>query len=295
VRKQFTGYERDDETELDFAEARMYANKLGRFTVIDPIILESVRLADPQRVNLYIYVRNNPLNFTDPLGERIKVKGSEEDRKRYEDDLNKRLKGSGLQVTVNKKGFVEVKGKASDKLTSGAKLLLSAIGHDKTATISLVRNDGQVDFGTPYGNNGDVASEQRIDVGDLDVLNKANIQGFDGSNLIYHETVEAIEIQIYGSDPEKAHEQANFVAPGLVAESLFSQPDNEGRIAQQIINYRVANSTIRFASLSNFATRPTIQTYDTNKQATSNKDKFKFRATYPLGIGEIQSGEYKPQ
>ena len=87
----------------------MYQNKLGRFTVIDPIIMESVRPADPQRVNLYAYVQNNPLNLTDPLGEKIIVKGSAEDRQRYADDLNKRLEGSGLRVTVNKKGLVEVK------------------------------------------------------------------------------------------------------------------------------------------------------------------------------------------
>ena len=29
IRKKFTGYERDDETGLDFAQARMYANRLG--------------------------------------------------------------------------------------------------------------------------------------------------------------------------------------------------------------------------------------------------------------------------
>jgi hypothetical protein len=128
----------------------------------------------------------------------------------------------------------------------------------------------------------------------LDVLNKANIQGFDSSNLIYHETVEAVEIQIYGSDPEKAHGQANSVAPGLVPESVFSVPDNDGRIAQQITNYRVANSTIQFAALSNFGNRPTIKSYDDNKLANSNKDKFKFRATNPLNIGEIKGGVYKP-
>ncbi len=32
VRKQFTGYERDLESDLDFAQARMYSNRLGRFT-----------------------------------------------------------------------------------------------------------------------------------------------------------------------------------------------------------------------------------------------------------------------
>ncbi|KXK07351.1 MAG: cell well associated RhsD protein [Acidobacteria bacterium OLB17] len=37
IRKQFTSYERDTETDFDFAQARMYANRLGRFTSPDPL------------------------------------------------------------------------------------------------------------------------------------------------------------------------------------------------------------------------------------------------------------------
>lgn len=36
IRQRFTGYEKDDETGLDFAEARMYQNRHGRFTAVDP-------------------------------------------------------------------------------------------------------------------------------------------------------------------------------------------------------------------------------------------------------------------
>ncbi|MBV6496994.1 MAG: hypothetical protein DYH05_08755 [Acidobacteria bacterium ACB1] len=37
IRKQFTGYERDTETSLDFAQARMYANTLAHFTLPDAL------------------------------------------------------------------------------------------------------------------------------------------------------------------------------------------------------------------------------------------------------------------
>lgn len=70
-RKQFTGYERDKETDLDFAQARMYANRLGRFTTTDPIIMSPDRVIDPQIINLYQYARSNPLKFTDSTGEEI--------------------------------------------------------------------------------------------------------------------------------------------------------------------------------------------------------------------------------
>ncbi|MBV6496997.1 MAG: hypothetical protein DYH05_08735 [Acidobacteria bacterium ACB1] len=72
VRKQFTGYERDNEVGLDFAQARYYSSKLGRFYSVDP---ESAGAIEdyPQSWNAYAYVGNNPLNFTDPDGEKWKV------------------------------------------------------------------------------------------------------------------------------------------------------------------------------------------------------------------------------
>jgi RHS repeat-associated protein len=67
VRKRFTGYEKDDETGLDFAEARMYQNKHGRFTAPDPL-LASASAANPQTFNRYTYTGNDPINYTDPSG-----------------------------------------------------------------------------------------------------------------------------------------------------------------------------------------------------------------------------------
>jgi RHS repeat-associated protein len=67
VRQKFTGYEKDDETGLDFAEARYYNNLHGRFTAVDPM-LASGKSADPQTFNRYAYVSNNPTNSIDPTG-----------------------------------------------------------------------------------------------------------------------------------------------------------------------------------------------------------------------------------
>jgi RHS repeat-associated protein len=66
-RKKFTGYERDNETGLDFAEARYYSNTQGRFTRPDPFA-GSATIANPQSFNRYSYVSNNPVNATDPTG-----------------------------------------------------------------------------------------------------------------------------------------------------------------------------------------------------------------------------------
>ncbi len=67
VRQKFTGYQKDNEAGLDFAEARMYASNFGRFTAVDPL-LASGRSANPQTFNRFIYVGNNPIIITDPSG-----------------------------------------------------------------------------------------------------------------------------------------------------------------------------------------------------------------------------------
>jgi RHS repeat-associated protein len=65
VRQQFTGYERDDETGLDYAQARYFSSTQGRFTSPDPVAGSQI---NPQSLNRYAYVLNNPLRYTDPSG-----------------------------------------------------------------------------------------------------------------------------------------------------------------------------------------------------------------------------------
>jgi RHS repeat-associated protein len=67
VRQRFTGYQKDTETGLDFAEARMYENRHGRFTAVDPL-LASGKSADPQTFNRYSYTSNNPIIRIDANG-----------------------------------------------------------------------------------------------------------------------------------------------------------------------------------------------------------------------------------
>jgi RHS repeat-associated protein len=72
VRQQFTEKERDLESGLDYFGARYYANPLGRFTGADAFMKDS-NVTDPQSWNKYAYVRNNPLKFIDPDGEKATV------------------------------------------------------------------------------------------------------------------------------------------------------------------------------------------------------------------------------
>jgi RHS repeat-associated protein len=64
----FTGKERDSETGLDYFGKRYYSSGLGRWTSVDPILIKIDRLIDPQRLNLYAMVGNNPVTNKDPDG-----------------------------------------------------------------------------------------------------------------------------------------------------------------------------------------------------------------------------------
>jgi RHS repeat-associated protein len=132
VKQGFTGYIKDDETGLDYAQARMYKNSLGRFTSTDPIIMAPERAVDPQQINLYVYTRNNPLNYVDLNGEIINEPTSfanEEEKKRYEKWKEKFLSTEEGRKMWNKyaddKGFtldISITDRGSDQQNGGAKV-----------------------------------------------------------------------------------------------------------------------------------------------------------------------------
>ena len=85
IQQKFTGKERDAETGLDYFLARYYSAAQGRFTSPDEFTggivdaysggqvqqsgpLPYADITDPQTLNKYAYVRNNPLRYTDPDG-----------------------------------------------------------------------------------------------------------------------------------------------------------------------------------------------------------------------------------
>ncbi len=62
---RFTGQKLDPETGLYFYNGRYYDNEIGRFISADPFIQTPF---DPQNLNRYSYVINNPQNYVDPDG-----------------------------------------------------------------------------------------------------------------------------------------------------------------------------------------------------------------------------------
>jgi RHS repeat-associated protein len=65
LQHRYTGQEQDPETGLYFYHARYYNPVLGRFLSPDSIVPGA---GNPQSLNRYSYVTNNPVNLTDPSG-----------------------------------------------------------------------------------------------------------------------------------------------------------------------------------------------------------------------------------
>ncbi|MBL8192584.1 MAG: hypothetical protein JNM06_02090, partial [Blastocatellia bacterium] len=85
IKQKFTGYFKDDESGLDFAQARHFNGALGRFMQPDEFtggpeefydfVVKAADnptfyaiLTDPQSLNKYQYAYNNPLLYVDPNG-----------------------------------------------------------------------------------------------------------------------------------------------------------------------------------------------------------------------------------
>ncbi|HUF05415.1 MAG TPA: RHS repeat-associated core domain-containing protein [Aridibacter sp.] len=67
LRPGFAGLLSDPESGLNYAEARVYDSRNGRFTAVDPM-LESADASDPRTLNRYVYTLNDPVNLIDPEG-----------------------------------------------------------------------------------------------------------------------------------------------------------------------------------------------------------------------------------
>jgi RHS repeat-associated protein len=73
---KFTSYMRDEETEPspangtanDYASARYFGSRMGRFLTPDPADTSATCLLNPQTQNRYAYVTDNPVNSTDQTG-----------------------------------------------------------------------------------------------------------------------------------------------------------------------------------------------------------------------------------
>ena len=213
VERKFTAKKRDNETGLDYFNARYFSAPLGRFISPDPLYIEARRLADPQQLNLYSYVRNNPLKFRDPTGMYINFDcDTDENCEEAVRKFNSRS-GAKLSVEFGKKNRLQImKGSMLDNLSSAETALLNAIT-DKSngATLSVFGDTGTVDFGVFEG-----IGRNSVDLGNLSKLDsQSNRLGVSSGDVIAHESLEAY-FSLSTKNGGAAHNQVlNAGLPGL--------------------------------------------------------------------------------
>ena len=185
TRQKFTLKERDNETGLDYSINRYYSSTQGRFTSADPVPMTTQRPPDPQKLNLYAYVRNNPLIATDPNGLELDVTGDEQAA--YIASLERDTR---LKLKVNKQGVVSIVSKPK-KLSKDAQKIVGIIESKEAGDrvhIEATKDRADVLGGQFWG-----SGEQTIDFGDLRTEEKAGPGGFTVDSSVMHETIEAIE------------------------------------------------------------------------------------------------------
>ncbi len=129
----FTGQKLDEETNLHYYNARYYDGELGRFVSVDPLVLDEAVmtekdllsiLSNPQALNYYAYVLNNPVLYIDPFGESA-------------DSISERIAGFG-QAIDGAKGLI----------SAAAGYVLSAYSKDVKLTVTTAG------YSTSLGANG---------------------------------------------------------------------------------------------------------------------------------------------
>jgi RHS repeat-associated protein len=230
VRQKFTGYERDGETGLDYAQARMYANVQGRFTSPDPLYIAKHRLIDPQQLNIYAYVRNNPLVYIDPHGLDIYIWGDDVDN--FVKILNAREnegQKASFQVAAGndgKLGIVDKDGKALSSedlqalgkgLTGGEATLFNAITNsDFSGIVDTQAEASYISIGLSQDALLDTKGRgvNMIDMKDLGAF-AAEDKGAAGS-IAAHEALESYISASLNANFQTSHSQASKAFPELV-------------------------------------------------------------------------------
>ena len=248
VRQQFTAKERDVETGLDYFDARYFASVQGRFTGADPLFIEMKRLPYPQAWNLYSYARNNPLKFIDPTGMEVKMNcDTQQNCNTAAENLNNR-KGAQFKTTV-KNGKLEVVGKVDEKKLSAAEAALyKAIKNKGTATINVMGNTGQPEFGTNDG-----PGVNTVDLENLSKLDSdTNKGGLSSGDVLAHEVLNAynsLSMDAIPADLDAAkHFPGGFQPTNRV--DIYSQTDMIGTsYSQQLSNGAgTMNIKVRFTT-----------------------------------------------
>jgi RHS repeat-associated protein len=246
IRQKFTGYERDTETDLDFAQARMYNKNHGRFTSVDPL-LSSAHIKRPQSWNRYGYVMNNPLVLIDPSGMYV-CGGTEKECKGFESAVSKAQEAlkkldpksdryKALERALNSYGKAGVDNGLTVKFgvnknnnPASTSALIKDVdqdgnkdttadnptGRDITITFDTKKNDGIADYAIALAHEGSHAADATDFIGALPV----NIGSEQAAQMFANSPLNSTKYET----ETRAYGVSSSVAEGLGSSSLKIGP-----------------------------------------------------------------------
>jgi hypothetical protein len=190
---------------------------MGRFLSPDDVIITPERLTNPQQLNLYAYVANNPLRYIDPTGEILQCVGDAKSQSQCFSDLQQIAGDAANRLSMDAKtGVVSFDTTDLDmSKNEGASLVNNLVGSKNTfdfsvgPTIMTDKGPVRVDhIGLDMANLPAFGDQRQIgnppagvsDILDL-YLNNPNIQRGSNTNLqvapewtvAFHELAEAFE------------------------------------------------------------------------------------------------------
>jgi RHS repeat-associated protein len=204
---KYTGKERDAESGLDNFGARYYGSSLGRFMTPDwaakPITVPYANFGNPQSLNLYSYVENNPLTLVDTDGHDIIYSGNLKNAQVVKDSVQAILADPHTSASLS--GYV---GPNNPNLTIQSGDLSAGdtrtVNPDGSVTTTTVQGNTAPDIQTTSGSStfGDVtttsAPETTLNGATITIDNRTSKGDVPG--VMVHEGVHAGEAK---ADPAK--------------------------------------------------------------------------------------------
>jgi RHS repeat-associated protein len=179
----FTGKERDAESGNDYFGARYYASSMGRWlspdwsAKIEPV--PYAKLSNPQTLNLYAYVVNNPLAHADADGHTITCAGNQCNQ--YIAALQK---ATGMTFAADKNGLLSITSRP-DKMGYVGTAVAGVIG-DKKNAVNISADSHNDVLGGHYAGHGN----QILNFNSINAMSSAR-GGFTPQSIVTHETMEA--------------------------------------------------------------------------------------------------------
>lgn len=222
----FTGKEFDEEVGLYYYGARYYDPDVGHFISADLLYFEHPEkdLVDPQALNLYSYVRNNPMRNIDPDGRDVVIAYGVGDQQRLHrsvaNKLASQLRKWGLTVKVIKANQLKrrsVRRRLARRTVSAAIF----VGHGNTGTIGYKTykdKKGRVRWGRRNGSTPNRFAKQAG-------VERGGVVGFLSCNVVNGDTKSEVALARRGINSMGFVGKVQFRSKGSDGPTAFRAPD----------------------------------------------------------------------